>query len=85
MLGLKGLRVEQSAREIVNRLDRLQSDFQRFQRDFQILGGHLSDAKRKYDDADKKLEGFSDKLLSASQIPFAELEGDENTENPGSN
>ena len=85
VLGLKGLRVEQSAREIVNRLDRLQSDFQRFQRDFQILGGHLSDAKRKYDDADKKLEGFSDKLLSASQIPFAELEGDENTENPGSN
>ena len=30
--------------------------------DFEILGGHLSNAKSKFDDAEKRLDKFTDKL-----------------------
>lgn len=72
-LGLKGLRIEESAREIIAYLGRLQSDFQRFQEDFQILGRHLSEARSKHDEADRKLGRFSDKLQVASTLPTSQL------------
>jgi len=62
VLGLKGLRIEKSALKIVQALSRLQGDLSRFKNDFQILGSHLVNAKGKFDDAEKRLEKFSNKL-----------------------
>ena len=62
VLGLKGLQIEKSAQTIFQSLARLQGDLGRFKREFEVLGGHLSNAKTKFDDADKRLEKFSDKL-----------------------
>jgi len=60
--GLKGLQIEKSAREIFQRLTRLQGDLTRFRKDFQTLGSHLGHARSKFDDAEKRLDRFSDKL-----------------------
>jgi DNA recombination protein RmuC len=60
--GLKGLQIEKSAREIFQRLTRLQGDLTRFRKDFQTLGSHLGHARTKFDDAEKRLDRFSDKL-----------------------
>jgi DNA recombination protein RmuC len=60
--GLKGLQIEKSAREIFQRLTRLQGDLTRFRKDFEILGSHLGHARTKFDDAEKRLDRFSDKL-----------------------
>ncbi len=60
--GLKGLQIEKSAREIFQRLTRLQGDLNRFRKDFQTLGSHLGHARTKFDDAEKRLDRFSDKL-----------------------
>lgn len=60
--GLKGLQIEKSAREIFQRLTRLQGDLARFRKDFEILGSHLGHARSKFDDAEKRLDRFSDKL-----------------------
>jgi DNA recombination protein RmuC len=60
--GLKGLQIEKSAREIFQRLTRLQGDLTRFRKDFQTLGSHLGNARTKFDDAEKRLDRFSDKL-----------------------
>jgi DNA recombination protein RmuC len=60
--GLKGLQIEKSAREIFQRLTRLQGDLTRFRKDFQVLGSHLVNARTKFDDAEKRLDRFSDKL-----------------------
>ncbi len=60
--GLKGLQIEKSAREIFQRLTRLQGDLMRFRKDFEILGFHLGHAHTKFDDAEKRLDRFSDKL-----------------------
>ncbi len=62
VLGLKGLQIEKSARSIFQALARLQGDLDRFKKDFQVLGTHLGNAKSKFDDAEKRLERFSDKL-----------------------
>jgi DNA recombination protein RmuC len=62
VLGLKGLQIEKSARTIFQALSRLQGDLGRFRKDFQVLGSHLGNAKSKFDDAEKRLERFSDKL-----------------------
>ncbi|MFB0564536.1 MAG: DNA recombination protein RmuC [Candidatus Aminicenantaceae bacterium] len=62
ILGLKGLRIEDSALTIYRSLARLQGDLTRFKNDFQTLGSHLVNAKSKFDEADKRLGKFSDKF-----------------------
>jgi len=62
VLGLKGLQIEKSAKEILDSLQRLGGDIGRFQTDFALIGTHLQNAKTKYDDAEKRLGKFTDKL-----------------------
>lgn len=62
VLGLKGLKIEKSALTILRNLNRLQGDLGRFRRDFGVLGTHLVNAKTKFEEADKRLDRFEDKL-----------------------
>ena len=66
LLGLKGMKIEQSAKEIIEYLGRLQGDFSRFRDDFGLLGKHLGHAQSVYQNAEKRLEQFSQKLLAAN-------------------
>lgn len=80
VLGLKGLQIEKEAQSLFQSLARLQGDLGRFKKDFQVLGSHLVNAKTKFDDAEKRLTRFSDKLEIVSgeepeQLP--EESGDE--------
>ena len=65
-LGLKGMQVERNAKEILANLNRMQQDMLRFSDDFRLVGNHLQNAKTKFDDADKKLTRFQDKLIASS-------------------
>ena len=64
VLGLKGLQIEKSARQIFQSLSRLQGDLTRFRGSFQVMGTHLNNARSKYDEAEKRLGKFSDKLTA---------------------
>ncbi len=66
LLGLKGMHVEKQALEILKSLARLSGDFDKFKSDFELVGKHLTNVKTKYDDADKKLAKFSDRLQGLS-------------------
>jgi DNA recombination protein RmuC len=66
--GLKGLQIEERAREIMDYLNRLKVDEGRFREEFDILGTHLHNAHNKYEDAQRRLDRFEDKLLSAAGI-----------------
>lgn len=66
VLGLKGLQIEKSAREIFQQLARLQGELTRFRKDFQVLGTHLVHAKTKFDDSEKRLDRLATKLELAS-------------------
>jgi len=84
-LGLKGLRIEKTAREILGRLERLKSDFATFQRDYEVLGGHIHKASIKYEEASSKLTRLGDKLqivgeTSIERLPEGSTETSEKTD-----
>lgn len=61
-LGLKGLKIEENAKAILKNLSTLGLEINKFKEDFDTLGSHLSNAKTKYDDSQKRLDRFSDRL-----------------------
>jgi DNA recombination protein RmuC len=65
--GLKGLQIEERAREIMGHLARLQGEEDRFRTEFDTLGLHLENARKKYEDAQRRLVRFEDKLLSTAE------------------
>lgn len=82
VLGLRGLRIEKTAHNILGHLGRLQVELAAFQDEYDTLGRHIRNAAGKYDDAERKLTRFSEKLKLASDIPSEQLpEGD--TKTPG--
>ncbi|MBI2368749.1 MAG: DNA recombination protein RmuC, partial [Deltaproteobacteria bacterium] len=74
LVGLRGLQVEQRAREIQQRLGQLRGDLQRFDTDFDVLGKHLRNAAQKYEDAGRRLEHLRMRLQGADQEAAPELE-----------
>ena len=75
-LGLRGLEIEENARAILGQLDRLKGDFTRFKDDFSLVGKHLGNARGKFEDAERRLVRFEDKLIAsgteASELPAPE-------------
>lgn len=69
VLGLKGMRIEESAKEILQCLAGLQGDFKRFRDEFALLGKHLSHAQSSHQSAEKRLEQFGHKLMAADAGP----------------
>jgi len=74
VLGLKGLKVEEHTQEIIRYIGRLQGDFNRFRDEFDLVGKHLGHAQSSYQNADRRLEQFGQKLLSAEAAPKDVLE-----------
>jgi DNA recombination protein RmuC len=68
-LGLKGLQIERSAREIFQNLERLGSELQKFNELFETLGAQLNNAKNNYDKADKQLAGLTEKFKTVQSVP----------------
>ena len=62
LLGLRGMKVEQQAQEILASLNRLRGDFDKLQENFRLLGRHLTNAQNSYADTEKTLTKFDDKL-----------------------
>jgi DNA recombination protein RmuC len=73
--GLRGLQVEERAREIIGHLERLQSDFRQIREKFGVLGTHLGNARNKYDDVLRDVERFGDRLASPLETQPLELPG----------
>lgn len=61
-LGLRGLQIGENAKRILENLDRLQGDFARFKEDFSLVGKHLNNSRTKFEDAERRLARFEDKL-----------------------
>lgn len=69
LLGLKGIHLEKSSREMSDYLSRLRIDFIKFREDFEVLGKHLNSAKSKYEESLRKSDRFQDKL-NEIEIPL---------------
>jgi DNA recombination protein RmuC len=74
ILGLKGLKIEEHAREIQSLLGGLGKDLKDFQEDFRLVGRHINDARNRFDEARARLEKFSFKLEQIESQPSLSLE-----------
>jgi len=74
VLGLKGLQIEKSAQIIFQSLSRLQNDLSVFKNTFDLIGTHLNNARTKYDEAEKRLLKFTDKVNSLDSYEAEMLE-----------
>ena len=81
-LGLRGLKIEQHAHEVMAYVAELQRDFDRFADDFDKVGTHIQHAQSKYHEAGKRLDRFETKLERAVE-EHGELEGETVLELPG--
>ena len=80
--GLKGMQVEARAQEMVEHVERLQGDFGRIQEEFRVLGGHVRNASRKYDDLEKVVGRFGDKLAIPLEEGWQQLPLGEPSDSP---
>lgn len=73
VLGLRGLRIEERAQEIMAELSRLRGDFERFQDDFRVVGKHLSNAGNSFASAERRLERLDARFerLTTGESPAA--------------
>jgi len=72
VLGFKGLKIEQHAREVMTYVADLGRNFSRFKADFELVGKHLGNAQTKFGDADKRLSRFETKLERAAESELVE-------------
>ena len=66
-LGLRGLQIEEQAQEILGYLGRLEGDFRRFQESLGVLGTHIENARKKYEETDRLAASVQAKLAIARQ------------------
>jgi DNA recombination protein RmuC len=62
ILGLRGLRIEGNARQILNDLARLAGDLDKVREPLRTLGRHLGNAQGQFTEAERALERFGSKL-----------------------
>jgi DNA recombination protein RmuC len=60
--GLKALKIEEKAAEVIEGIHTLKKNFENFKKDFDTLGDHIRKAQGKHGEARQKLDSFSDRL-----------------------
>ena len=63
--GFRGMRIEERARDIIDHLNRLRLELDKFGEDFRKVGMHITNAQTRYNEAEKRLARFEEKLISA--------------------
>ncbi|MFZ1626351.1 MAG: DNA recombination protein RmuC [Candidatus Moraniibacteriota bacterium] len=62
MFGLQGMQIEKRAKEMFVQLERLGQDFGKFNDEFEVLGKHISNTGKKFEDAEKRLMKLGDQM-----------------------
>ena len=69
LLGLRGMKVEERAQEILAALTRLRGDFEKVQDNFRVLGKHLTNATGCYSETERTLTKLDAKLTQVTEAP----------------
>jgi len=74
VLGLRGMRIEAQAEEVMKQLGRLAGDLGKLRDDMRLVGRHLGNAQQAFASADRKLEKFEQRLavVTGDEAPAVE-------------
>ena len=67
LLGLRGMKIEEQAHDILKNLARLAGDFSKITDDFGKVGTHIKNINAAYENTDKRLNKFGTKLESLEE------------------
>lgn len=70
----KDTQISKQTQNILKRLNRIRQDSERLADDFRKLGSHLRNALSAYDNSEKRLSLFSDRVESLLETPHQQLE-----------
>ena len=68
ILGLKGMRVQEHAKQMIQDLQRIEGDLGKFRDDYAVLGKHLKNAGGAYDEGNKRLEKFQSRYAMLTEV-----------------
>ncbi|MDD2654109.1 MAG: DNA recombination protein RmuC [Candidatus Omnitrophica bacterium] len=74
--GMEGQIIRDNINDVLINLARLKDDLVRFRDDFRVLGSHIKNAHDKFEDSDRRLERFSDRLSSVQKLKISDKESD---------
>lgn len=66
--GLRGMKIEERAQEIIKKLGQLQQSFNKFYEHFDKLGKNIGQASKNYEEAQKRVEKFGNRLSHLTGI-----------------
>jgi len=73
IMGLKGMRVEENAKFILQNLSKLKVQFMKIRKDFESLGIHIRNAQNKFETTDKRLGKFENQLDKSGEKELEEI------------
>ncbi|OGC22909.1 hypothetical protein A2291_00210 [candidate division WOR-1 bacterium RIFOXYB2_FULL_42_35] len=73
LLGLRGMKIEAQAQDILRNLARLAGDFNKVVEDFSKIGTHIKNLNAAYENTDKRISRFGGKLESLEETDAAPL------------
>ena len=62
LVGLRGMKIQEQAKEILEHLGQIHQDFKSFGEDYSVIGKHLVNARNKYDESTRRLDKISNRL-----------------------
>lgn len=80
LMGLRGMEIEKSAKEIQRNLGGLRGEFGKFRDTYEKVGTHLRHAQQSYEMTDKRLGGIENRLVTIGSAASETLEAGKESE-----
>lgn len=77
LLGMKGMQVSKKAKEILDSIKTLESEFGRVLDSYDVIGSHLTHAQQKYAETSKYLEKFGNRMQSTMAITHVDSDSED--------
>jgi DNA recombination protein RmuC len=65
--GFRGMRIEERAKDILGHLNKLKQELDKFTEDFRKVGMHVTNAQTRFQEAEKRLTRFEEKLINVGE------------------
>jgi DNA recombination protein RmuC len=82
LLGMRGMQVSKKAKEILDTIKTMESEFTNVVDNYAVVGKHLANAQSKYNETDKYIARFGNKLQGAISLTVAEVDEEEQAKLP---